>query len=78
LLAGFLERFHQLGIPRGERIDSRLKLVNIARAACRTLRRDGVVELLAQYRRLAPELLELGRILDGQVWLARATERFAL
>jgi hypothetical protein len=52
--------------------------VDVAGTARGALRSDGVFELLTQYRRFAPELFQLGRVLAGQVWLARATERFAL
>jgi hypothetical protein len=66
LLAGLFEGFHQLGVPCGERIDPRLQLVHVAGATQATLRADGILQLLAQHRRLTTQLLQLRRIVVGQ------------
>ena len=78
LLAGFLEGLHQLGVARRQRVDSRLELVHVARTARGTRRADGVLQLFTQNRGLASELFQLGGILVGEVWFARASERFTL
>ena len=53
LLAGLFEGLHQLGVPRRKGVDARFQLMHIARGAGATMRADGLLELLAQHRRLA-------------------------
>jgi hypothetical protein len=50
--------------------------VRVAAAARDTLRPDGTFELLTQHRSLAPQLLQLGRVVARQVAFARVPERF--
>ena len=64
LLTGLLEGVHQLGVAGGQRVDARLELGNLAWAAGPAGTR--AVQLLPQGRRLAPQLLELGRIPAGR------------
>ena len=65
LLTGLLEGFHQLRVTGGKRVDPRLQLVHIAGAAQSTLRTYRVLQLLAQYRGLTTQLLQLGGIIAG-------------
>jgi hypothetical protein len=55
LLAGLLEGFHKLGVARGERVDARFELMNIACAA-QPLGAYRAFELLTQGCRLAAQL----------------------
>ena len=60
LLAGFLEGVHQLGIAGGQGIDAGFEQL---RVTARGLLSAGVVQLLAQDRRLPAKLFQLGSII---------------
>ncbi|AAS04156.1 hypothetical protein MAP_1839 [Mycobacterium avium subsp. paratuberculosis K-10] len=67
LLTGLFEGLHQLRVPGRKGVDAGLQLMHVTRGAGAAVRADGVLELLAQHRRLATQFLQLGLVAAGHV-----------
>ncbi len=65
LLTGFFEGVHELGVARRERVDPRLKLVNVAGTAQSALGPYRILQLLTQNRGLTAQRFQLGGLIAG-------------
>ena len=74
LLAGLLERVHQLGIARGQGVDARLKLLHVAGGTQPAAGPDGGLELFTQGGRFSAQPLQFSGVRRGQVRLVGCSE----
>ena len=76
LLAGFLERVHQLGVAGGERVDPGLELMHVTRTAQPARRTYRTFQLFAQNRRFPAKFFQFCSVFAGQTAIGGCPKDF--